>query len=130
MGPQQDVLAAKCLDLVMKAMISTGGDHAIIRSGQVPVLTRASRRFRMASTPIPRTAVSEIAQCLLPKDEMRALSEIGETRYHVPHKAALGHDDFIVDVTDTEGELCVDIAHHHIAHADDVPEEFFDQAQP
>jgi hypothetical protein len=128
--PAPSAFGADCLSLVMEALVATGGDHAIIRSGQVPVLTRASRRFRMASTPVPPAAVTEIARCLLPKDEMRALNEIGETRYHVPYKSALKGDDFVVDVTDTEQGLCIDIEHHYRAYRDDVPEEFVDPAHP
>ena len=84
----------------------------------------------MSDSIITGAAVRDIARVLLPGDEMRALDEIGETRYHLPHRSVMGCDDFIVDVTDAGEEICVDIEHHRIAAPDDVPEELFEPAHP
>lgn len=130
MVPHAEAIAAKCARLVMKALVATGGDHAIIRSGRVPVMVRDDHRYRMSGTALPRVAVAEIAQYLLPKDELRALIEIGETRYHLPHTRGHGSDDFIVDVVDRGGEICIDIEHHRIPESDEVPAELFAQAHP
>ena len=77
----------------MNAMVAVGGDHAIIRSGRVPVMTRNHRAFTMSRRPLPRSAVAQIALYLLPKAEISALDEIGETRYHLPHSRGTGADE-------------------------------------
>ena len=107
----------------MKMLTDTGGEHAIIRSGRVPVMTRADEQYRISGNAVPRATVARIARYLLPHAELQALSEIGETRYHLPHRLAPAHEDFIVDVSDHRGELCVDIQHHKLSDWDEVPEE-------
>jgi hypothetical protein len=109
----------------MKMLADTGGEHAIIRSDRVPVMTRDDHRYRISGSAIGRNVVARIARYLLPYAELNALAEIGETRFHLPHARAMGHEDFIVDVVDRGGELCVDIERHTVPPADDVPEELF-----
>jgi hypothetical protein len=115
----------KCVALVLNALAATGNEHAIIRSGRVPLLTRGNRPYRMSDSRLPRAAVAEIAEYLLPKDELRALIEIGETRCHLPHRTDMADDDFVVDVTDRDGELCVDIEHHKRSDVDEIPADVF-----
>ena len=126
MAPKARVSAIKCVNLVLKALRSVGGDHAIIRSGRVPLITRHADRYRMSDSTVPREAVSEMAEYLLPAAEKRALNEIGETRYHLPHRPEMGFDDFIVDVTVGGGDICVDIERHVLPESDnDLPPELF-----
>jgi hypothetical protein len=98
---------ADCIALVLNALATAHGDHAVIRSGEIPVLVLHDHRYPLTRTPVPHEAVVEIAEYLLPIEEQRALEEIGETRYRMPHQ--MGSADFIVDVIDRDGEFSVDI---------------------
>jgi hypothetical protein len=125
MAVKSDAVAANCVRLVIEMLTDSGGDHAIIRSDRVPVMTRDRRRYRISDTALPRTTVARIAQSLLPPAELTALAEIGETRFHLSYTRAMGGEDFIVNVIDRAGDLCVDIEHHKLPTSDDVPEELF-----
>ena len=98
----------------MDALTKSGGDHAIIRSGRIPEMTIRGRTVALAAAPVSRATAVELAEYLLPIEWQRALDEIGETRYLLPHRLG-AEDDFAVDVTDADGDLCIDIERrqHH-----------------
>ena len=112
------------MDLVLKALVASRADHAIIRSGRVPLIVRGTYPYRISDSTVPRATVAKIAEYLLPDAELRALDEIGETRYHLPHERG-SCEDFVVDVVDQGGDLCVDIEHHGVPPADEIPAEVF-----
>jgi len=97
-----------CVNLVMNTLARMRGDHAIIRSGHIPIMTRDACRYPLARRAVARESVVEIVRYLLPVEWQRAVDEIGETRYRLPREL-LAHDDFIVNVIDSDTEVCVDI---------------------
>ena len=85
----------------------------------------AGHERTLARDPLSAHAMRQLAKSLLPAAELRALDEIGETKYELPAQTGLPLEDFNVTALDADRVLVIEIARHATPDEDAVPEDAF-----
>jgi hypothetical protein len=115
------------VNLTLRTLAAANGDRVIMRTGHVPIMLVAGHERALAHDPLSAHAMRQLAKSLLPAAELRALDEIGETKYELRAQTGVPLEDFNVTARDADRVLVIEIARHAVPDEDAVPDDAFGQ---
>ncbi len=117
--------ANQIVTVLLKRLVSADGDYARIHAGLAPAIVKDDEEMLLPDEPMTADGVRQIVDYLLPEEYVDALSDIGQTRYHLPRRQTPSREDLVALVTDDEGGFDIEIHRFRPGDADAVPEELF-----
>jgi pilus retraction protein PilT len=119
------------LPSLFEAIIHADGDALVLRTGEQPFVAGRSGQMKVAIPELTPDSVNDVVH-LLPQQYQSALDELGAVRYDFPRDNRFPKDEFTVSVTRDDEEGWAEIRRRRIVvdHADFIPEELFETAEP